>query len=406
MSSRADERDAEQACGAVERGVDHPLEREVRLDRRFVEVVALLAHLLGIEAPIPRLDLAALAVRERQRLERCPLVVGARACRAPHLLEQRRHRALAARHRVAEREVGVARAAVQARLLETKAKDLGGDAAVVARAVVLAARRPRTPGGFAQVAPLGEGQERNDVRARQRDHRALGDAALARRLLRRGADERRQAGEIGLALEDQAKLALVGEHVLAESRRQLGEAPHDRRVARLLGRREPGAGADEVEVESLQDALLFRVEPDAVAPFVQCIDACEQRRVREDAAVVRCEQRRHLALHRLQRRRGLARREVVEQRADAFEQAAGPVERGDGVGEGRRFARCRERVDLGDVVAHRRRERGGELLGPDLREGRQAVGPRPGRQQRIGHFFFCRSLRSRSSKRRLAQPLS
>jgi len=47
------------------------------------------------------------------------------------------------------------------------------------------------------------------------------------------------------------------------------------------------------------------------------------------AAVVRSEQRCHLALDGLQRRRGFARREVVEQRPDAGEQ---PV--GDRVGVG------------------------------------------------------------------------
>ena len=199
------------------------------------------------------------------------------------------------------------------------------------------------------------------------------------------------------SFEDEAELALVGEDVLAEARRQLGEPLHDRRVARLLGRRQLGAGADEVEVEALEDATLLRVELDAVAPLVQRIDASEQRSVGEDAAVVRREQRRHVALHRLQRGRSLARRQVVEQRADALEQATGSVERGDGIGEGRRFARCRELVDLGEVLAHRRRECLGEVLGADFGERRQAIGAGPGREQRIGHFFFCTSLRSRSS---------
>ena len=138
--------------------------------------------------------------------------------------------------------------------------------------------------------------------------RAVGDAALARRLARRGAHERRQAGEIGLVLEHQLEPALVGEHVLAEARRQLGEALHDRRVARLLGRREPGAGADEVEVEALEDTPLLGVEPDASRRACSASMRANSAGMRVDAAVVRREQRRHLALHRLQRRRSLARR--------------------------------------------------------------------------------------------------
>ena len=37
-----DELDAEQSVRAIERGLDHAVEREVRLDHRIVDVVALL----------------------------------------------------------------------------------------------------------------------------------------------------------------------------------------------------------------------------------------------------------------------------------------------------------------------------------------------------------------------------
>ena len=392
-----DERNAEQARRAVEGRLDHSLEREVGLDRGLVEVEAHLAHFLGVEAPVPGLDRGAFAARFRQRGERLALVLSARACRLPDLLEQRRHRRLTARHRVAEREVRVARIALQTRLLQAKLQDRGGDGAVVARTVVLAARRPCAPGGFAQVAPLGKGQEGHDVRARERDHHALGDAALARCLARRLAHERRQAGEIRFVLENQAELALVGEDVLAEARRQLGKALHDRGVARPRRRRQLRAGTHEVEVESLEHAALLGVEIDAIARFVKRVDAREQTGMGEDAAVVRGKTRRHLPLHRLQRRRSLARRQVVEQRADALEQATGAVERGDGIGEGRRFARGRERVGLGQVVAHRDLEGRRKVLGLHLGKRRQAVRAGPRGEQRIGHFFFCRSLRSRSS---------
>ena len=157
-----DERDAEQARRAVERGRDHRLEREVRLDLGIVEVEADLANLFGVEAPVPGLDRGALAARERDRGERLALVLGARDRRLPDLLEQRHHRAPALRHRVAEREIGIALVAVQARLLEPQLQDLGGDLAVVAGAGVLAARRPRAPRRLAQVASLGEGEERHD----------------------------------------------------------------------------------------------------------------------------------------------------------------------------------------------------------------------------------------------------
>src|SRR5215471_9509272 len=45
---------AEQAVRGMERGLDDPLELEIRLDRRLVDVAARLAQLLRVVAPVPR----------------------------------------------------------------------------------------------------------------------------------------------------------------------------------------------------------------------------------------------------------------------------------------------------------------------------------------------------------------
>ena len=84
----------------------------------------------------------------------------------------------------------------------------------------------------------------------------------------------------------------------------------------------------------------------------------------------------------------------MEQRADAREQAAGAVECGDGVGEGRRRGGSADRVDLGEVLAHRLGERRREVLGADRGERRQAVRAGPRLQKRIAHFFFAAAMRS------------
>ena len=209
--------------------------------------------------------------------------------------------------------------------------------------------------------------------------------------------ECRQPGAIGLAAQHELVCTLVGEDVLAEARHQLGEPLHDRRVTLLCGRSEPGAGADEVEVEALEDTPLLVVEPRLLAACVQRVDVREQPGMVVDPAVVAGELRRHLSLHGLQRRRSFARRQVVEQRADAGEVATGSVERGDRVLEGRRFGAGDDRVDLVAVLAHRLGERGCEVLGAHLAERRQAERPGPGNQQWIRHFLRWMSLRSRSS---------
>src|SRR5437868_9798209 len=83
-----DESNAEQTMRTIERRRKHPLERKIRLDGRFIEIVARLANLLSVVAPIPRLDRQILAAREGH----CPqrLAFGSRLCFRgfPHLRKQ------------------------------------------------------------------------------------------------------------------------------------------------------------------------------------------------------------------------------------------------------------------------------------------------------------------------------
>ena len=86
----------------------------------------------------------------------------------------------------------------------------------------------------------------------------LGDAALARRLARRVAHERRQAGEIGLARAARARNALSSartfwpKRVVSSASRCITAAWRACSAGAELG-----AGADEVEMEALEDAALL-----------------------------------------------------------------------------------------------------------------------------------------------------
>ncbi len=193
---------------------------------------------------------------------------------------------------------------MQARLLVAQREDLACHRAIVVLAFVLAPRGPGLVRLLAQVAPVGEGEERHDVRARQRDDPRIGDAALDGGLARGGAHEVGQPGELFLAAQHQAVIRLVGQHVLRKACGELGQALHHLRVACLGGRCQAGAGAHEVEVDPLQQALLLRRQAELVAPFMQLVDAPEKARMHVEGAVVRRHQRRELALDRLQRGRG------------------------------------------------------------------------------------------------------
>ena len=76
MSVRCVKRDSEQLVRGVEHAVvQHAVEREVRFDLRFVEVVLRLAHLLGVVLPIPRLERRAVGVAIDQTLNPLRLAV-------------------------------------------------------------------------------------------------------------------------------------------------------------------------------------------------------------------------------------------------------------------------------------------------------------------------------------------
>ena len=185
--------------------------------------------------------------------------------------------------------------------------------------------------------------------------------------------EIRQAGHLGFVAQHETKARLVGQHVLAEARGQAGEPLHDVRVTLLLGRAELRPGAHEVEVEAFEHARLLGRQRKSLALRVECVDSGEQAAVHRDRAAVRRQQRRHVHLDRLQRRRGLARREVVEHALDAVQQAPAAVECSHCVVEGRQLRTCTDRVDFGEVLLERRSERRLEVLGPGRLERRQPM---------------------------------
>jgi hypothetical protein len=379
-----DEADAEQAMRRVEGRVQHAVEGEIRLQRGAVEAVVRLAHLFGVEAPVPRLDRVRLAVGQRRGPQRVAFACGASLGRLPHLREQPLDRRRRARHPVDQRIVGVIAVAVQARELGAQCEHLARERTVVVLAVVLAATDPRAERLLAQIAALGEGEERHDQRARQRDDGVRLVAALPGGGARRDAHVLGQAPEIPLAPERKAVARLVGQHVLAEPRRESGEALDDCGAARLGRLVEPRAGTLEVEVHALEEAQLLGGQVELVLATVEIVDAREERRVEIDGAVVGGETRRHLALDRLQRRRRLGGGEVVEQLLDAVELASAPIERRERVLEARGALACRDRVDLGEVRAQRPIERGNEVLGPDRLERRQPERRGPRLEQGVG----------------------
>ena len=82
---------AEQSIGAIETRLDHPLELEVWLEFRFVEIMVTGAQSLGIEMPIPSLQRAIDPVIVHQTLESFCIARRRRLCRSPDRHQQFTH---------------------------------------------------------------------------------------------------------------------------------------------------------------------------------------------------------------------------------------------------------------------------------------------------------------------------
>ena len=104
-----------------------------------------------------------------------------------------------------------------------------------------------------------------------------GQAAVGGGLRRRGTDRVGQAGELGLAVEDEHVVALVGEQVLREERADLGEPLDDGGEAALALAVERRAGADEDRVVAIEDPPLLVVEPEGIALVVKRLHPGEER---------------------------------------------------------------------------------------------------------------------------------
>jgi len=261
------EAQAEQALGAVEGGQRHAAEFEIGLDLGVVDGVTLAPHLLGPETPVPGLDLARLALAAHHLQQCLAFAFHGLQRRRPHLRQQLANGRARAGHGVGEGVVGVAGVAVQPRLLVAQAQDVARDLAVVVLAVVFATADPGPPGLFTQVSALREGEEGHHQRTRQRHHVAR-QAAVGRRLARVGAHEVGQPGQVGIVHQRQLPGAFVVQYVLRKARRQAGQRLHHLGVAGLVGARQARAGAHEIGVHALKQALLLGVQAQRGTPLV------------------------------------------------------------------------------------------------------------------------------------------
>ena len=193
------EGNAEQAGGAVEGGLDHVIERQIRLDRGVVEIGAALPELLGVVAPVPRGEREIAALLRDQRLQL--VAVGQRPGpgRLPDPLQEAAHGFRRLGHGILQPIGGIGRKAEQLGAFLAQREDLDDDGGVVVVVAIVAAGGEGLEHLLPQVAPGRALQERLDGRARQGQKRLSGHAALLGGRLGGGNEAVGKPGAIGLA---------------------------------------------------------------------------------------------------------------------------------------------------------------------------------------------------------------
>src|SRR6478672_235974 len=150
---------------------------EIRLDRRLIDIEALLAQLLGVVAPVPGRELEVAALLLNERLHGVAVGESARPRRFPDAIEQPARGGGCLRHGVVEPVMREGLVAEQPRAFGAKPQHLRDDRLVVGLAAIVAARDPGAEDFFAQIPPRRELQEWLDARTAERDHMLAGHAA-------------------------------------------------------------------------------------------------------------------------------------------------------------------------------------------------------------------------------------
>jgi hypothetical protein len=395
---------AEAEAEELARHPEHPraqlLELQVRLDLVLVEVVLRLADLLRVVAVVPGLDLDLRTLLVRHRLHVGDLLADAGDGGLPHRLHQLHRPLRRAGHRVLEPPVGVSLEAEEFRPLGPQLEDLGDDRVVVLGVAVVAAAVVGAPDLLAQVAPVRVGEERLHAGPRVED----GPLALLAALLGGGGGGRAQrvgqAGEVGLLVEEEHVVGLVGEEVLAELRVEGGQPLVDLGHPLLGHGVELRPRAHEVRVVEPGQPLLLGRELRRVPRVVDGGDALEELLVLGDLVGEGGQLRGHLRLDLLELRR--AHRVAVDavDRAHPVQRPPRALQCGQRVLEGRRRGVVCDLVDLGELLGHGGLEGGLQELDLDLVEGRDtAVGSGPRGQQGVLHVGLRGCYRDRTGGR-------
>ena len=343
--------------------LQHAVEGEVGAHDGIVERVFLGAQLLGIVAPIPRLQLGARLVLLQHALVLVALLLGHLQGRYPDVHQALVHVVRRLGQRVVQHVVGVGLEAQDVGTLEAQVDQRVDNLGVVVFAI-LAAVRVGAPHFLAQLA-VGAGLHEGLPRRHLQRHLAAVGQLLA-------------VGVGGL------------EHVLCKAHGERGNLLVQLAEAGLLVGRYVGAVAHEAFVLLLQQPHLLAVQAEAFALVVDGFDTLEELGVQRYVVAVGREQGGDGLLDGVHLVAGVARGKVEEHGADLLQQPAAVFVGQHGVLEGRRLGVVHYGVDFGLLPLHALLEGGQVVVGLDASKVGNFIRRSPCREKGVVHvgLFF------------------
>ena len=350
-----------------------------------VQGIFRLAQFCHVEAVVPWGDPEAAAVPVDDGLHLGHLRPDPGRGRLPHRLHEGQGALGAAGHGRLHGPVGVAGVAQQPGPLMAQPEDLRDQGIVVGPAAVVAPADEGPPDPLAQGPVLGAGEQGLHHGAGVGDHPApLQPPGLGVPECRR-PELGGQAGQLRLPFNHREAAGLLVQDILAEAGEQLGQPLVDGLDPRLAGRVGAGSAADELGPGEPGEALLLRGQAGLAAPLVDRFDPLEKPGVLGDL-IGECGQPGHdlgLDPGHVAQLEGAG--VDLEQGAQPLQHPPGPLQGGDGVGEGGRAGIAGDPQDPSPLVGHGPLESGRERLGVHPGPGRDpAEGPPPGREHGRG----------------------
>ena len=382
------EGDAVELVGNGEGALAHLVEREVGTYLVVVQRIALLAHLLAVVAPVPRLQLGAGLVLLEHLLVLVALLFCLVQGRSPQV-----HQALVDSfgglgQTIVERVGGVAFEAKNLGALKAQVDDaVDKDAVVIVAAG--AADGVGLPHLLAQLAVGAVLHKRFPAGDVECEACCILETCLVSGL--EGGSylvvgEAYGMNLVGIEVEPEGIGG--GKHVVAETQRQRGQQAVDFAEALLLVGRDVGAVADKVLVGLLDQTHLLAVQSEGFALLVDGLDALEEFGVEHNVVAVGGDEGCGLFGNLLHFGAVDALGQIEEDGADLVEQVAALFEGLDGVGERRRFGVVGNGVDFSLLLLDALFEGGHIMLGFDFFKIGDAVGRVPFPEERIVHIVL------------------